>query len=467
MAAYTFGTVVSKEFRDTVAAKYPKVFESHNRVKFLYYILFIRKLWQDETDSQFPENTEPTPLYHDWLRKRLLGERDNGFPVGEFLSEFQGSIDFPLNLTDFNRTENICRTFEPSISDELLELIRAELKVPSSKKINPVMFIDGKVPNSRKISKARKAAHDEHYGEIHSSIITKYFSEIDPTAYNRYYENIDRLIELVENQEMKDKQRDNLLGGLNALQVSLVPQYKENNPYERVWAQGYSLQSIKREFRSEILKDGIEADLVSCHLSIAAYDWDIAGLKALLESRENFWKYIHKEMDIPFGEDTKAAFKKGTYAIIYGGSNETVIKQMRKAAQLSPEIENAFLAVPIILEIKAAADKHREIAEKNKWIELADGTILKSRSKKGTQRAIKPYQLISWRAISIERYIIESVFVVATKYPKDFRILSLEHDGFTFVMLNKNKEQMVWNRLSKAVREKGLTKGIKIDLERK
>lgn len=465
--AYTFGTVVSREFRDTLAAKYPRVFESPNRVKFLYYILFIRRLWAEETEEQFTCGVNSTPLHHEWLRKKLLGERDNSFSTLDFLRKFQDSVDFPLNLTGYSVAENICRTFEPSLTDELINLLRAELKIPRSKKINPVLFIDGKTPDPRKLSKARKLAHTEHYGESHSSIITKYFAEMNPVVYNPYYENIDRLIELASEQEMTDRQRDNLLGGLTALSESLMPQYYEHNTYERVWAQGYSLQSIKREYRSEILKGGIEADLVSCHLSIAAYDWNIAGLKKLLESGVNFWKYVHIEMGIPFCESTKAAFKKATYAIIYGGSDAVVISQMRTVADLSPEMENAFLVTPIISEIKAAADKHRDLASRSKQIELADGTILKSRRKKGNQRAIKPHQLISWRAISIERYIIESVFEVATKYPKDFRILSLEHDGFTFVMLDKTKEQTVWNRLSKAVRNRGLEKGIKIDLERK
>lgn len=465
---YTFGTVVSKEFRDTLAARYPKIFENSNRIKFFWHILF--NLHAQKVKYQGGSiiyNKEPSPVHYEWLRKSLLGERDNSFNTIQFLTEFQDSIDFPLNLTGYSVKYNLCRTFDPSVPDELIEMVRAEIKIPRTKRRNPVLFIDGRVPDPRKISKARKAAHTEHYGEIQSSIITKYFSEMNPTAYNRFYEHIESLIEMVEKQDITREKKDNYLFHLEALSVSLVPQYYENNPFERVWAKGYSLQNLKREFRSEILKGGIEADLVSCHLSIAAYDWNIPGLKSLLENGINFWKHVHIEMGIPFCETTKAAFKKGTYAIIYGGSDDVILTQMRLVAELSPEIENAFLSAPIIQEIKAAADKHREIAKKNKQIELADGTILKSRRAQGAKKAIEPQNLISWRAMSIERYIIESVFVVASKYPKDFRILSLEHDGFTFVVQDKSKEQMVWNRLSKAVREKGLEKGIKIDLERK
>jgi len=348
-------------------------------------------------------------------------------------------------------------------------MLMTELKIPIRNKTNPVYFQDGTVYTDKKQSAIRRQMHESHYQDNKpNGVILNYFKNINPIVYNSYRENVDNLIEqLVKNSEsMKESTLKAHLLHLNALAESLEPYYYEKAPYERVWAEGASLQNVKREHRSEILKGCIEADLTSAHLSIAAYDWNIPSLINLLERNVNVWQYLHSELNLDFSPISKAAFKIGVYAIIYGGGLDTIEDKMHDAG-LEYDIIQAFLELPLVADLISTSECQRYIAENDKYIYLADGTKLYSRGAKLGQTAIKPYALVSWRAISIEKALIESCFEVATQYPKEFRILSLEHDGFSFVMLDKSKEKTIWNRLTKAVAAKGREFGIKISLEQK
>ena len=463
----SLGTVVQKEFRDALREIYPKVFENPQRISFLRHTLFLQDEYAD-SDSGF-ERTNGKNLYHEKIKRYVLRTRDRGFPVMKFITEFQDFIDFPLNVTDYSIKDGLAREFSPELPKHIEQMLIAELKIPVREKINPVYFQDGTVYSETKQSKIRRDMHAEHYRDNKpTGVILNYFKDINPVAYNPYRENVDNLIKQVSRDAEHmptDKVKAHLLH-LNSLAESLEPYYFENNPYERVWTEGVSLQNIKREHRKDILKGCIEADLTSAHLSIAAYDWNIPSLKNLLEQDINIWKHIHKELDIEFSPETKAGFKIGVYAIIYGGGESTIREKMGEES-IESEIIEKFLKVPIILDLMEAGKIERDKATKQKWVYLANGDKLYSRKANGNQKAIKPYALVSWRAISIERYLIESCFEVATKYPKDFRILSLEHDGFTFAMLDKSKEKTVWNRLAKAVAERGKELGIRISLEQK
>lgn len=451
---YNFGIVTSKKFRTGIKERYPTVFKNPDYIKFLYFTLFGAK------------SDTGTPIHHQYMMKKLLNKRDNSFSTGAFLEYFQEAIDFPLNVTSHNYEESKARTFDPSIPEDLHKMLVDEAKIPRSKKEEPVYFLDGTTFNPRKQSKKVIEMVSKHYSEEEpKSIITDYFRDVNPVAYNGYYANIDDLIEklnLREDPEMSDKAYHNHLFHLNSLSASLVPHYFENNTYERVWAEGMSLQNLKSEYRSSILKGCIEADLVSCHVVIAAYDWNIPMLKELLENGDNVWKYLHKQMEMDFSPVTKADFKTGVYAIIYGGGEKTVREGLE---HLSEEEIDRFLKLPLIQEFMTVAKLKRDEATANKGIRLIDGTWLSSRKKTKELKALKPYQLVSWRAISIERYIIESVFEVALENKNCFRILSLEHDGFTFSVLDESKKDRILSKLSEVVVERGKSIGIPMSLE--
>jgi hypothetical protein len=437
---YNFGIVTSKKFRTEVKDRYPVVFKNPDYIKFLYFVLFKSR---SETG---------TIIHHQYIMKKVLNKRDNTFSTGAFLEHFQEAIDFPLNVTAPSYEEGKARTFNPSIPEDLEQLLLAEVKTPRRKREEPVYFLDGTTFTPRKQSKKVVEVVSKHYSEEEpKSIITSYFKDINPVAYNPYYGNVDDLIEKLNRREdeMSDK-------------TYRSPQYFENNTFERVWAQGMSLQNLKSEYRSSILKGCIEADLASCHVVICAYDWNMPMLKELLENGVNIWKYLHKQMNMDFSPITKADFKTGLYAIIYGGGDKAVKAGME---YISEEDKTRFLQLPIIQEFIKFGKEKRGEATTNKGIKLADGTWLSSRRATKELRAIKPYQLVSWRAISIERYIIESVFEVATQNKNSFRILSLEHDGFTFTLLGDTKREGVLTKLANAVAERGRKIGIPMALE--
>lgn len=450
---YNFGIVTSKKFRTEVKDRYPVVFKNPDYIKFLYFVLFKS---HSETG---------TIIHHQYIMKKVLNKRDNTFSTGAFLEHFQEAIDFPLNVTAPSYEEGKARTFNPSIPEDLEQLLLAEVKTPRNKREEPVYFLDGTIFTPRKQSKKVVEVVSKHYSEEEpKSIITNYFKDINPVAYNPYYGNIDDLIEKLNRREdeMSDKTYHSHLFHLNELSASLVPQYFENNTFERVWAQGMSLQNLKSEYRSSILKGCIEADLVSCHVVIAAYDWNIPSLKELLENGVNIWNYLHKQMEMDFSPVTKKDFKTGVYAIIYGGGEKKVREGLER---LSEEQKDRFLQLPVIQGFMTVARLKRDEATAQKGIRLIDGTWLSSRRATKELRAIKPYQLVSWRAISIERYIIESVFEVANQNKDSFRILSLEHDGFTFTLLGDTKKDGVLTKLANAVAERGRKIGIPMALE--
>ena len=452
---YNFGIVTSKKFRTEFKDRYPVVFKNPDYIKFLYFILFGAR------------SEEGRVIHHQYIMKKVLNKRDNTFSTGAFLENFQEAIDFPLNVTAHSYEEGKARTFDPSFPEDLEQRLLAEVKTPRSKKEEPVYFLDGTTFAPRKQSKKVVEMVSKHYSEEEpKSIITNYFKDINPVAYNPYYGNIDDLIEKLNRREdeMSDEAYHNHLFHLNELSASLVPQYFENNTYERVWAQGMSLQNLKSEYRSSILKGCVEADLVSCHVVIAAYDWNIPSLKELLENGVNIWKYLHKQMDIDFSPATKKDFKTGVYAIIYGGGEKKVREGLE---HFSEEQKGRFLRLPVIQDFMNVARLKRDEATAQKGIRLIDGTWLSSRKATKELRAIKPYQLVSWRAISIERYIIESVFEVANQNKNCFRILSLEHDGFTFSVLDGGKKNRILSKLSNAVAERGKSIGIPMSLELK
>ena len=445
---YYQSNTVSGKFRSFIQTQYPEAFKNAEYQTFLYWIMF-----QDLRSFTNPDRRD---IYYKFVQN-MLGENNNSFSVGRFLEFFEKDTGIILQTSDYKAKEK-SRTVAPILNLEVLEAVSKEIATPARKKINRVYFVRGEKYTPRKQAARITEEHVRHYKK-ESSIIINYFANINPISYNPFYKNIDCLIEEVAaNEGLTKGEKTNYLMALNALNDNLSPKYYQSTEYKRVFGQGYSLQNLKKDLRKDILKGTLEADLSSAQLTLFSYLFRVEEIKTLLKSGVNVWRHIHKELDISFSELTKACIKDAVYAATYGGGDKTIIKEL---IHLTDEQKDAFLNLEIIVALRTSQKQQLKIISDNKGAKSARDVWI--------PKINNPQSVLAQVMQSYELLIIEEVYKVATLYPLDFRILSHEHDGISFIILKDKdgRKELVVKRLERAVELKGLEIGVPITLELK
>ncbi len=435
---------VSPHLRLLLVDSFPSAFNTPEFLVLLERILF------------HPHLLDPSKEFylHSKSFSRLLGWHDTSRPVIDLLQSFERETGIELNIGPHSWKEGKSRTLSPTFPSSIIEAVSKDYEHISEP--DRVLLSTGEKRNERKRNAASKRNH-EYYYQSPSSIITEYFHDVvKPIKYSKYYHAVDEVIRnALADGSLSIHKRRQYLGNLAVLRDDLFPKYMEPSCYTRLFAEGYSLQSLKKKYRRQILYETVEVDLTSAHLYIAAYKWDLRLLKAFLESGTNAWQGLCNMVDLPYSEGIKGTLKHAIYCVVNGAGTEKVIENLRGIPE---KVKTDFLQLPIVTEIREASKQRQEnIQASNSTIELADGTSV--------QQWKKPSSLVAIELQSYERYAIEGCYIAARKYKNTCTILSHEHDGITFSLHDVTKRETVLSAMRREVQKRGKEQGIPLFLE--
>ncbi|GBF07246.1 hypothetical protein DAERI_130076 [Deinococcus aerius] len=436
-------TVIQKQMREHILDLYPGLGLDPDYMKFFHWMYF--------GTVQLPE--ERRVIYYEYIC-RLLGKTSSNFSVFKFLERFQEDVYVELDVAEYKKGEK-ARTILPPQDGFLINLILEELCVPIENKRSPVYFTDGRPFLPARHYKMLEGEYKDYYGAMQrGSIIHDYFSNHRSSYYKKYIHQIPPIILSINNGDiLGDKQIQALLS-LDSLSTNILPFYRTTDSYKRIFAEGFSFQNIKREYRRRILYDTIEVDLSSAQLSIAAHLWKVKPLLDLLHSPESIWKALHHSLAKEFSETTKAQMKTAVYAVTFGGGENTILESLES---FSTKEKEEFLKLPPIHALRRA--QTREL----KKISNAGGAM----SAQGIwiPRTNAPQSVLVKAMQSYERLLIEEVYKVALDSHRDVRILSHEHDGVSLKVLKSDRVRSTLKRMQKAVRLKAKELKVEVALE--
>ncbi|WP_221088243.1 hypothetical protein [Deinococcus aquaedulcis] len=428
---------VTPDLREVIAAHHPEVFDMPAYTHLAQHLLFGRPGTGEEEKGHIVTSTEMFNVILEgtgWKRYSKL----------QFLDRFEQATGIGIHVREHRYVDGMARAIHADFHPEVIAMFKQELRARG--RDDRVFFDTGvKVTDHNRLlafRHAETAQRDEFEADRLNAAILRYFQEqISTNAYAKFRQNLDNAIAFATLTEMDPHRQRAVLTNLHRLRDTLKPIYEQKSSTNRVFAQGYSLQSLPKHYRDILMPGTIEADLKSCHLVIAAFDWHVQPLIKVLEGGQSIWTYLAEAVGTEPTPEAKAGLKSAIYAVLYGGGRKRIL------SPLPPNQHQAFLRDPVVKALLKAREKQMRcimeagglLTVRGEWVPLGQG---------------KPRELLVRRAQDIETYVIAVCYEVAERHPKDFRILSAEHDGFRYELLDKRREDKVQAYLLKAVQRR-------------
>lgn len=390
-------------------------------------------------------------------------------------------------LMNSGRAKATVVQYEPA--PQLAKLLDLELTEWQHQTDRLVSLVSGRKRPRRK----SKAERDERLQAIRQNIarqeandLTKkflsFFNGLPPNIFTKLvtgnYEGARQLAVA----EKSDSKRRRMLRDL--LQIKQQPQVLYNlsakGSTSRIFGDGTSLVTVDGNLRRALTQGCYECDLVSSQLAIIAWRWDIPHLQEFLRSGKSVWEELSVFLNLNIeGEIKKAIKNEYLYPIVYGRSTKVALREIKKWIQEKyiPTATNKERGLiwrltqlnrfPLFKGITRERDKQRRRIRKAGYIDLfLDGRVYveeeMARTGKGKTAVLKSF--LARDAQDVELWLMEPIIDIGQK-SEDFSIVLHQHDGMTIQINKADRVKQVQERLSKAIKERGDSKGIHAVLE--
>ena len=441
--------IVTPDLREVLAIHHPAIFNMPAYAHLAQHLLFGRHGTGEEEKGYVVTSSTMFDVILDGTGWKRYGKQ-------LFMDRFQSETGVILNVREHEYTKGLARTIQAKFHPEVVAAFEQELRTKSREDL--VFFDTGRKVNADNRLVAFRAAEESQRGTVEAdrpnTVILRYFLDsVSTNAYAKFRKNLDTAITFAEMTETDPRRLKAILANLHRLRDTLKPIYEQKPTTNRVFADGYSLQSLPKFYRDLLMPGSIEADLKSCHLVIAAFDWQVQPLIKVLESGRSIWAYLTDAVGVEPTPEAKACLKSAIYAVLYGGGRERIL------SYLPSHQHRPFLADPVVRALLKARKDQMSAIKAAGGLETVGGVWLPL---EGNGQA---HKLLVRRAQDIETYVIAACYEVAERHPKDFRILSAEHDGFRYEVLDKRREEKVQSYLLNAIRRRSAELNLPMLLE--
>lgn len=405
---------------------------------------------------------EPQPLTHEFLAVQYdapAQAEGTRFASGRVLEDFQRLTGIRLNLTPHNHAQGLARTVRPdfplevsgAVADEVC-LTLEEIKAQGGR----VDFVTGQ-PYAQRRALSETVALHSHAQATHdysrtAGPILEYMDSLPHRVYAPVQDNADDLIGTVRDWDLPSEKRLLLLAILNEIRDDAQPVLFQTETCERVFEEGYGLQNVPRGIRRYLLHGCLEADLESAHLRLAAHLWNLPPVLDILEAGVPIWRVLANQAGVALTPEVKAVMKKALYAVLNGAGKPTVRNALRPA--LTPKQSTAFLNGSVIAQLLTARDVYIQ------RIVTQGGAVLPYGGWMSLEDPRNAYKLISQQLMDYEQALVSACYEWAAQHRHAVRILSPEHDGFSFEILDPRRKGYVKTGLQDAVKQRAEALGV-------
>ncbi|GMA16126.1 hypothetical protein E5F05_08755 [Deinococcus metallilatus] len=440
--------IVTPDLREVIAIYHSEVFGTPAFTHLAQHLLFGRPGTGEEEKGHVVTSTEMFDVI-------LAGTGWKKYSKVKFLDRFQQATGIGLKVREHEYVKGLARAIQAEFHPEVVAVFEQELRARGRK--DRVFFDTGSkvTPDNRLLAfrQAEAAQRGEFQADRLNAPILRYFlDEVSTNAYAKFRKNLDIAIALAELTETDPHRQRAVLTNLHRLRDTLKPIYEQKPGTNRVFAQGYSLQSLPKHYRDLLMPGSVEADLKSCHLVIAAFDWQVQPLIKVLERGQSIWTYLADAVGTDSTPEAKAGLKSAIYAVLYGGGRDRI------KSYLPADQHRAFLHDPVVKALLDAREAQMRCIKEAGGLLTVGGELIPLGER-------HPRELLVRRAQDIETHIIAVCYEVAERHTKDFRIVSAEHDGFRYDLLDKRRGDKVQAYLLEAVQKRSAELNLPMTME--
>lgn len=327
-----------KDLRNKFQKKFPNIFSDPKKEEFLWHLLY------SSHSTKEGNIMIPKEVMHRFAKDR------NG---EAFLQEFADAMGttpktqkpyFQFTGSSYKYAKSREARLELPITLE--KAFKEDLRNPDFKK-ERVFSIGGAEYNQENIEKVKEIQRN-YALEVAASLkledqksIALYHANQRETEMPKFH--FDKAYQIANNLENEDS-KQTALRILNNLRSNPVGYYRPSEVTTRMFSANH-IQGLKSEVRAALIPEMVEADLVSCHLSIMA---DLRNnnklrevMKLKLEQDVSLWDSFKADFTAagyPWDNRTKKAIKEQFYALCYGGTRPGAAARLTKMSKEDPSM---------------------------------------------------------------------------------------------------------------------------------
>lgn len=486
-------TVVSRAFRELVAAQLPGLAKNPAYWRMLEWVLF--GTWRDKETKgavscqsiiaeiegkQVGGGYSSLPFLEAFWRKVTKFElKGYGLDWPVVADQLRNKYGLPLKGAEKGECRVVTNVELPEAVQTALD---EELQRRSPRE--PVYFDDG-LPVTEKTQKLKRAKEQTDARKlVHEVPEVKVLLEyLNTRPVNRFTKMVNAHLDeaYAAALAIEDKaDREQQLRILRSIATQPQPFYRPSKRTVRVFEAREGLQNIRSDLRRILTQDWIELDLVSSQFAICAAIWPIPAVQEFLAAGKNIWDEFqaYYGVDAETFKQVKVYVKKALYALHYGASKKNIIYGKQDEAVIDPELEleddkllrvgldrllhpfgvvnggKKFFKHPIIKAVYQAREEKIKEVMKNQGLV----TIF------GEHRAVTSWeearQALTLEVQSIELKLLMPVIYKARESDR-FSILLWQHDGFSMVAERGGYIKQIQSLVSQEAQRYGIITSLK------
>ena len=448
---------VSKDFYELIIQHYPSCKTNQSYMKFIQYILFGNN--REDKENSLLKVPQFNLAYCENKLHLLKAKKYCGRTFLEELTPI-----FNLNwLDNWSYSTSQCRVVGFELPGRLSYELITDGHIGRGNK--RVYLIDGNKYSTRtrnkKIKEAEKQLKEDKHLEWLANNrnvrrhVRKLFNYMMKLDAKHFIKIVDKNLEAVRTNINNDtylieSKRKSYLEMLDCIEEECKPMYQGTVNSWRLFGQGQSILGLPREYRKQLCVGWTEFDMKSCQLSIVSVIWNIPTVRKFLEQGGDVWDLFYKT----FGVREKAFFKKTLYSVIFGKSEDKLIKLYDDTLGIGEgaKFSNLWLIRDLFnareTEIKRLANmpdgKYRSpacigkvqpyfftgLSKKQK--KEYNGTMPYGQRKRITSAMAQDVQMI-------EIALLTPIIDLAEKNEKNYVITLWQHDGYSVKFLDTSK----------------------------
>lgn len=319
---------ISREFRDLLAATFPRLENNTSYWRMLQYILFGGWSDGDDTDALM------VPAELICAIEGYESHDPKHYSAYKFLELFRKNIvDFELSSFEYSARLGAGKVRTISniqIPAHLKPIIDAERRASGEER---VWMGSGKKWLRKHTSEQRKQARHEAELAAEEAIVCpqtqalrNYMNTLPPNRFTSALKHLPQAIEVAST--LKDA--DNQLNLLMSIRDQAQPFYSASPKTTRIFSMNESMLRLHRDLRKVLTQDWMTADLRSAQLAIVAKVWDRPEVEAYLRSGQSIWRDLCDHMGLDFTPDNKALVKTPTYSVVFGAGERRIREYFKK-----------------------------------------------------------------------------------------------------------------------------------------
>lgn len=287
------------------------------------------------------------------------------FNAQKFLNKFRDDVGVDFTWSDWSYQNGEARTVETLVFEPEVETLLSQCFEDLRNKRGKRVLLDTGYAHSDKKRKkddevrredARKRAQECHRGilDYHNNLPPHRFTSQVNKHIEKARDYLDRFDACYPKATFPKKAHATSTAKRQLVRIQDNPRpiYSPVKASPRLFSLRTALTTVRSDVRRVLTQGWYEYDLRAAGLSIAASEWNVPELREFLESLKgkSVWEQLADDLGLDVTK-VKDGLKRGLYALLYGGGEETVGASMKKGG-CDEESVKKFLEHEIVKKIK-------------------------------------------------------------------------------------------------------------------